>query len=189
MTDDELAAAGQRGSADALEELYRRHRKPLMGFVARLTGDRAMAEDVLQSTFVYFFQHLDRYEPQGKLGAYLFRIARSTALDELASARRERSAAREYLYTPAPQTGSSPEEEQAARALETRVRGAMDALPVHLREVVVLRLYEDLDYARIGEITATSEATARSRMRYALDALRQKLGVDGFLKDSTARDA
>ncbi len=193
-SDDELAALGLRGSAEALEELYRRYRRPLMGFAYRLTGDRALAEDIFQSTFIYFFQHLDRYAPKGKLSAYLFRIARSKALDEKAVAVRERSALREYLYTPAPAAGTSPEEEAASQALETKVRAAMERLPVHLREVVILRLYQDLDYARIAEITGVSEATARSRMRYGLDALRKALGADlrrasGFLTDSTARDA
>lgn len=193
-SDDELAALGLRGSAEALEELYRRYRRPLMGFAYRLTGDRALAEDIFQSTFIYFFQHLDRYAPKGKLSAYLFRIARSKALDAKSAARRERSAAREYLFTPAPSAGTSSEEEASAQALESKVRDAMENLPVHLREVVVLRLYQDMDYARIGEITGVSEATARSRMRYGLDALRQALGADlrrppGFLEDSTARDA
>ena len=60
----------------------------------------------------------------------------------------------------------------------------MAGLPAHLREVVVLRLFQGLDYAAIGEATGVSEATARSRMRYALEALRESLHR---AEDSAAR--
>ena len=54
------------------------------------------------------------------------------------------------------------------------------SLSPQLREVIVLRLYEGLDYASIAEVVGTSAATARSRMRYALQSLRQIM--DGILK-------
>jgi RNA polymerase sigma-70 factor (ECF subfamily) len=136
-----------------------------------MTGDRGLAEDVLQNTFVYFFERLRRYEPRGLLAAYLFRIARSFASDEKLAARRVRAAPEEAVKGPAV------EDREAAAALEEKARQALLALPGHLREVVELRLYQGFDYARVAEITGTSEATARSRMRYALEALRAALGV------------
>jgi len=168
--DDELVALGLSGSPEALEELYGRHRAAILGYAYRMTGDRALAEDVLQNTFVYFFERLRRYEPRGLLGAYLFRIARSFATDEREAARRAHSA-------PTP-VGSAPEEDrEAVAALEEKARQAMLTLPTHLREVVELRLYQGFDYSRVAEITGVSEATARSRMRYALEGLRASLGV------------
>jgi RNA polymerase sigma factor (sigma-70 family) len=56
-----------------------------------------------------------------------------------------------------------------------RAQKALLELAPHLREIVTLRLFEGLDYARIGEIAGISEATARSRMRYALESLREAL--------------
>lgn len=175
MTDDELAALGLQGSAAPLEELYRRYREPLMGYAYRLTGDRALAEDIFQNTFVYFYRRLEEYEPQGKLGAYLFRIAHSLALDEKAAQKRRRSVSKPQalLYTPTPEE----QDPSVPAAREEKVRSALQGLSEVLREVVVLRLYQGFEYARIAEITGVSEATARSRMRYALESLRDALGA------------
>lgn len=167
-TDDELVLQARGGSAGAMEEIYTRYRGPILRFLARLTGDGAAAEDAFQETFVYFFRHLDRYEPRGQLGAYLYRVARSFALDEKAAARR----ARETWPRPAIAPSDEGGEEDA---LAAKARQALGELPDHLREVAVLRLFENLDYARIAEIQGVTEATARSRMRYALETLRGAL--------------
>lgn len=171
--DDTLVALGVAGSAAALEELYRRHRSSLLGYAYRMTGDRALAEDVVQETFVYFFRNLRRYEPRGKLVAYLFRIARSLALDQKRAARRSAPGVAE------PVSGDAEplEDREAAENLAEKVRQAMLALPEHLREIVELRLFQGFDYARVAELTGVPEATARSRLRYALEALRRALGV------------
>jgi RNA polymerase sigma-70 factor, ECF subfamily len=166
-SDDDLVALSRTGSAAAMEELYRRYRDRIMTFAYRMTGDRAIAEDIFQNTFLSFYQRLDRYEAQGKLAAYLFRIARSLAADALEAGRKERRVtARHEPVEPGADEDPGPSE-RAQKAL-------MDLAPP-LREVVTLRLYDGLDYARIGEIAGVSEATARSRMRYALDALRDAL--------------
>lgn len=164
--DDDLVALARTGSASAMEQLYRRYRDRLLSFAWRMTNDRALAEDVFQNTFTYFYEHLERYDARGMLQAYLFRIARSFALDALKSNRRQR----QVLSRVEPKD-PGPAEEQAP--LQDRAEKALQELPTHLREVVTLRLFDNLDYARIAEITGTSEATARSRMRYALEALRE----------------
>ncbi len=167
--DDALVAEARTGSAAAMERLYRRHRDRIMTFAYRMTGDRSLAEDVFQNTFVYFYEHLEQYAPQGRLSAYLFRIARSLALDALKAGRRDgRLRARvEPVETPVEETDPAPAD---------RAQKALLELPPNLREVVTLRLFEGLEYSKIAEITGTSEATARSRMRYALDALRGAMG-------------
>lgn len=167
--DDDLVARARTGSAAAMEQLYLRYRDRIMTFAYRMTGDRALSEDVFQNTFIYFYEHLERYEPQGKLSAYLFRIARSLALDGLQADRRERRlrSRSEPVEPPAPEEEARPDD---------RAQQALLKLAPNLREVVTLRLYEGMDYARIAEVTGTSEATARSRMRYALEALRGALG-------------
>jgi RNA polymerase sigma-70 factor (ECF subfamily) len=166
-SDDDLVAQARTGSAPAMERLYRRYRDRIMTFAFRMTGDRSLAEDVFQSTFTYFYEHLDRYDPQGKLSAYLFRIARSLALDVLKAGRRRRKALGRVEPAEATPAEEPPPTDRAEKALLE--------LPAPLREVVTLRLYEGLDYARIAEITGVSEPTARSRMRYALEALREAL--------------
>ncbi len=137
-----------------------------MTFAFRMTGDRSLAEDVFQNTFIYFYEHLEKYEAQGKLSAYLFRIARSLALDGLKAGKRDRQAM--ARIEPVEPSGEPP-------IPVDRAQKALQDLAPHLREIVTLRLFDGLDYGRIAEITGLSEATARSRMRYALEALREAL--------------
>ncbi len=165
-TDDDLALAARAGSGDAMAELYRRYGGRLLAYAFRLLGDRDAAEDVVQDVFAHFFRRLEQYRPEGKLAAYLFRIAHSRATDAAVDRRRREAP----IPPPAPPSGTSPD--------RARLERALDQLPAHLREVVVLRLHQDLDYAAIAASVGIPEATARSRMRYALEALRLAMKDD-----------
>jgi RNA polymerase sigma-70 factor (ECF subfamily) len=167
-SDDELAIRAKEGSASAMEALYARYRIPLFRYAWRLVDDASLAEDVLQATFAYFFRRLDRYEPRGRLSAYLHRVARSIALDGKNAERRERA---EAVRRPLP----DPSEAQRRQEGEDRIRLALAELSPPHREILELRVYQDLDYADIAETLGIPEATARSRVRYALEGLRQAL--------------
>lgn len=170
-SDDDLAIAARGGSGDAMAELYRRYGPRLLAYAVRLLGDRDAAEDVVQDVFAHFFRRLEQYRPEGKLAAYLFRIAHSAATDEAVDRRRRQAP----VPSPAAPAGEPPDRARLARALDT--------LPPHLREVVVLRLHQALDYAAIGAVVGISEATARSRMRYALEALRVAMKDDSAARE------
>ena len=176
--EDDLIAAARAGSHDAMVELYTRHRGLVIGYVVRMTGDRDMADEVFASTFATFFAGLPRYRSRGRLGAYLLRIARSRLIDEIRARSRvgrrlpawgtEESGEAEPAYC-----ALGPFEAAATSELAGRAGLGLQKLPELLREVVVLRIHEGLDYASIAEIVGAGEATVRSRMRYALQALRK----------------
>jgi RNA polymerase sigma-70 factor, ECF subfamily len=180
MSEDDLVEWARAGSQDAMVELYGRHRGLVFGYVLRMTGDRDLADEVFASTFVAFFENLKRYRSKGRLAAYLLRIARGRLADEARSRGRlsrglgmmssDGSASNEPL-DPSPE----PLDAIASAELAGRAERALLALPDTLREVVVLRLYEGLDYKTIATIVEVGEATARSRMRYALRSLRESL--------------
>ena len=175
-SDDDLAISARAGSGDAMAELYRRYAGRLLAYAFRLIGDRDAAEDVVQDVFAHFFRRLQQYRPEGRLAPYLFRIAHSLATDQAVDRRRRQA--------PLPPTSTSrPEEELPERA---RLDRAVEGLPPNLKDIVVLRLHQNLDYAAIAAATGLSEATARSRMRYALEALRVAMGAPKG--GSTARE-
>jgi RNA polymerase sigma-70 factor (ECF subfamily) len=152
-----------------------------MGFALRMTGELDLAEEVFCETFAAFFRTLERYESRGQLSAFLLRIARSKLANEMNARRRfsrgpcqEREI--EETISPAP----LPEDAAQSAELADLAQRSLMSLSPQLREVIVLRLYEGLDYASIAEVVGTSAATARSRMRYALQSLRQIM--DGILK-------
>ncbi len=175
LTDDQLVAEAGRGSEQAMIAIYNKYRRVLISFVLRMTGDADLAEEVFCATFAAFFQTIERYESRGRLVNYLLRIAHSKLINEQKSRRRlgggEVPAENERLLSNDP----TPEDLTLKAETEARVAESLKKLPAHLREVVILRLYEDLDYAMIGEIVGAGEATVRSRMRYALQSLKQTL--------------
>jgi RNA polymerase sigma-70 factor (ECF subfamily) len=173
--DEQLVDESRRGSEQAMMVLYDRYRPRVMGFTLRMTGDFDLAEEVFCETFAAFFRTLERYESRGQLGAYLLRIARSKLVNEMKARFRfcpppwEQQQRLEEPASPFP----LPEEIVQSAELATLARRCLSHLSTNLREVVILRLYGGLNYAEIGDVIGTSAATARSRMRYALQALRQ----------------
>lgn len=81
-SDEFLAAKVAQGDVTALEYLYDRHAALILGMVLKITGDQAKAENVLQDTFWHVWKNADTYQRQdGKFKAWLFRMARSLAMD------------------------------------------------------------------------------------------------------------
>ncbi len=180
MSEEDLLRLALASSQDAMVELYSRHRGLVIGYVLRMTGDRDLADEVFASTFVAFFANLNRYRSRGHLGAYLLRIARGRLADEMRARGRlglslgSRDSDRPLSGEPI-DLSPGPLEAIASSELAGRAERALLELPATLREVVVLRLYEGLDYKTIASIVDVGEATARSRMRYALQSLRESL--------------
>jgi RNA polymerase sigma-70 factor (ECF subfamily) len=178
--EDELVELARSGSHEAMVELYTRHRGLVTGYVVRMTGDRELADEVFAATFATFFDHLRGYRSGGQLAAYLLRVARSRLADEVRARGRLGRLLPRAGWDGSPgaepiDPGPDPGDAAARWELAHRAEQALRRLSGPLREVVVLRLYEALDYATIAEIIGVGEATARSRMRYALRALRHAL--------------
>jgi RNA polymerase sigma-70 factor, ECF subfamily len=180
--EDDLIAAARTGSQGAMVELYYRHRNLVIGYVLRITGDRDLADEIFASTFAAFFSGLPRYQSRGHLAAYLLRIARGLVADEARA--RSRMGRRlpnwragDTIETEPSDLTVEPGEAAATTELAGRAAMALQKLSEPLREVVVLRIYEGLDYASIAEIVGAGEATVRSRMRYALQSLRKSMSA------------
>lgn len=82
ITDESLAARIAQGDVAALETLYERHAPMVMGITLKLTGDRRLAENLLQETFWQVWRSASAYQPQsGSVTGWLFRMARQIAID------------------------------------------------------------------------------------------------------------
>ncbi len=171
VSDDELVRRGLAGSEEAKALLYTRYVRRILRYIYRMTLDLPSSEDMTHDTFVRFFEGMDRYEPRGRLAAYLFTIARRVVVDHL---RRKTGDAATAL--PVAET-SPPPPDQVLEAAELRERAlaALMQLPDKFREVVVLRIYDGMSYADIAEITGIGESTLRSRLLYALEEMRSRL--------------
>jgi RNA polymerase sigma-70 factor (ECF subfamily) len=186
------------GDARAFEVLVRRHRTPVFSFLLRLTGDRGRAEDLCQDTFLKVVKASGAWEERARFTTWVFAIARNLAVDE---SRRMAFRRAEPLDPPDPgerrrseAASDDPPPDRAADSamIRPKLEAALQALPPEQREVFLLREYGGLRFAEIAEVTATPENTVKSRMRYALEALRIQLAAQGIGPDAdpiTSRSA
>lgn len=159
-------------SADDLAARYlgRIHRMAL-----RLTRDRDEADDLTQDVLVRVLDNLHRYEP-GSFDGWLYRITRNLFLDRIRRHRRVRfddlpDGDWEQPVEPAP----GPDVRAEGTILREQLERALEELPAHLREVVVLRDLHDLTYERIAAIIARPVGTVRSRLHRGRRQLRAVL--------------
>jgi RNA polymerase sigma-70 factor, ECF subfamily len=158
----------REGEVDAFMELYRRLNAPLLAYARTVAPDPSNAEDLVQETFVRLME-LDPTIVRESLRAYAYSALRHLAADH---ARRER--VRRVRGPRAAPVVASPVESQD-------LTEGLALLPQDQREAVVLKIFGGLTLAEVAAVTGTSEATATSRYRYALEKLARFLGKGAAL--------
>jgi RNA polymerase sigma-70 factor (ECF subfamily) len=177
-----LVSDARGGSQAAFEQIVRRYQRPVIGLIVRMTGDRALAEDLAQDTFVKAFRHLESFDATRRLSSWLFRIAHNTTLDALRRLERHvvdldglpDGDARRDPAAPALPDGV----EQAA--LGAALSQALQALRPGYRAAVALRYDQELPFDEIGQILGVPEATARSYVHRARKELARSLEAIGW---------
>ena len=163
-----------RGDPDAFARLYERHKEGLLTFCYRMLRNWEDAGDVFQEAFRYLHVHAATYQPTAKFTTYLFHIARNMCIDVL---RRRKRWNLQQLDTEI----DVPDDPAAAAApleqgeMEEKIKRAMEELSEPYREVVHLRVVEDLAYDEIAEVLEVPVGTVKSRLHAGLALLRQIL--------------
>jgi len=199
-SDERLMLRYQAGEERAFEVLLGRHRAPVHHFLVRFVGDRARAEDLLQETWLKVVSAAPRWERKARFTTWLYAIARNVAVDEARRAVHRKADSLDGPEDPGGRPrleavadpGAAPDRAAESALLRPRLEAALRALPDEQREVFVLREYAGLPFAEIAQVTGTPENTVKSRMRYALEALRRRLeelGVGPDLADEGPRSA
>jgi RNA polymerase sigma factor (sigma-70 family) len=166
ISDEALMLSFQRGSREAFEELFARYREPLYGFFRRRLASQDRAEDLAQETFLAVIRAAVRYEPRAMVKTYFYGIA----LKLLAAERRKLSGNEAQL---------DDEHEPAEDGLSEEalwVRQALEKLDAGEREILMLREYEQLNYAEIAELLRLPVNTVRSRL------FRSRMALKSFLE-------
>jgi len=162
-----LVRAAQRGSVEAVDELFRRHWPSAHRAAFLVVHDSAAAEDIAQEAFLAALRALDRFDRRRPLGPWLHRIVVNRAIDwTRARALRAESAADAAPEAPAP---------DAPAPFDDDVLSALAELGPEHRAVVVLRHLLGYTPGEIATMLELPRGTVNSRLRRALDALAREL--------------
>jgi RNA polymerase sigma-70 factor (ECF subfamily) len=169
-TDTELMIQVRNGDIGQLGVLFERHHRPLYAFFVRLTGSRALAEDLVQEVFVRLLKYRHTFRG-GDFLPWVFRLARNAAADQY-SRRRPEDPLPEDRHEPA---SSAPlvsetvvqDEEQA------RLRVALGRLSPDKRELLLLARFQLLPYEEIAGLLDTTVGAVKVRVHRALKELRR----------------
>jgi RNA polymerase sigma-70 factor (ECF subfamily) len=185
-TDEMLMVRYQRGERAAFAELLRRHNRPVYNFVRRLLGAPTVAEDVTQDVFMRLVQNAAEFKHEARFATWLYTIARNLCIDQLRRAAHRRHASLDQpvgcdegqLLGELLSDGSgraSVERSAVSAEVRSSIVKAVESLSEEQREVFLLREVANLPFKDIAEVTGVGENTVKSRMRYALDHMRQAL--------------
>jgi len=161
------------GDLNAFETLFRQHQAEVYGWIVRIVGDPAAAEDLTIETFWRIHRAHARFDPSRSFGAWARRIASNIAIDFLKTGRVCESPLDENFAAGIPIPGSLNPAMQ--RETRERTQNAFQQLPAKLRAVAALSLIEDVPHREIAEALNISTAAVKSRLFRAVRILRRKL--------------
>ncbi|HUR60536.1 MAG TPA: sigma-70 family RNA polymerase sigma factor [Opitutaceae bacterium] len=172
-SDHALMLAVRDGELDALGELFERHHGPLFGFLVKLTGNRAAAEDIAQTVFQRMLKYRHTYRDDGSFTAWMYHLARRCAADHF-----RRANAAPHAIDPADLHEHADDAPHAAQNASTRddhalLHAALARLDRDDREVLLLSRFQELSFAEISGILECSVGAAKVRAHRALRELRE----------------
>ena len=171
------------GDSVAFGELYDRTSPTVFGLLARMLGDRAVAEEVTQEVYIEYWRTSGSFDPTRGSGlGWMTMIARSRAIDRKRSqASYDRSLHRlkerpdaQPLSTPLPR----PDESAHIAEQRARLVGALGTLSPEQRRAIELAFFEGLSHSEIAEVAGIPLGTVKSRMRTALGRMKDALGPE-----------
>lgn len=184
------------GEARAFELLLARHRRGVFNFCLKMLGDRAAAEDAMQEVFLRVVRSAKDWERQAKVTTWLYTIARNHCIDAIRKAGYRKTASLDHALNDqegdaplgervADEEGIAPDRGAESARMRLILARAIAALPAEQREVFVMREHAGMPFKDIAAVVGVPENTVKSRMRYALEHLRQSLARAGVTRDAT----
>ncbi len=169
------------GDQKAYGLLVLKYQRRIQRLIGRMVRDVDLVEDIAQETFVRAYRALHQFRGDAQFYTWLYRIAVNTAKKFLMELKRDPTVSENFRANEdddetswnknEPTTDEGPESILVAKEIAAVVNAAMDALPVDLRQAVVLREIEGLSYEEIAVAMACPVGTVRSRIFRAREAI------------------
>jgi RNA polymerase sigma-70 factor (ECF subfamily) len=179
---DDVALIRRMCEADetALGALYDRWVRALYSLVVYLLKDPDEAEDVVEETFWQAWRKASSYEPsKGAVSTWLLTIGRRKALDRIRARKRhkEDQLDRDQSFADIPSSANDPLQDVEGKELREHMRAALRELPSEQREVLELGYFKGMSQSEIAEATGQPLGTVKTRMRLAMQKLREPLST------------
>ena len=166
------------GDENALTILINRHQSKIYGFIYSKISDRDISNDIFQDTFIKVIKTLKSksYNEEGKFLPWVMRIAHNLMIDHFRKAKKMpmfRETEEFSIFSIMSDDSLTIENKIIQEQVEIDLKKLIEELPTDQKEVLVMRMYQDMSFKEISEITGVSINTALGRMRYALMNLRK----------------
>jgi RNA polymerase sigma-70 factor, ECF subfamily len=173
--DGYLVARARDGYLDAYEMLVQRHSAMAYRVALRLCGNHHDAQDIAQDALIAAWENLARFKADSSFSTWLYQIVTRRALNKITRGRSADLTDLLDLVDPVADPGTGPAAQAERNLAGEAVAGALAALPLPQRAVVVLHHFEGLSYAEVADVTGSSVPAVRSHLFRARRTLGKKL--------------
>jgi RNA polymerase sigma-70 factor (ECF subfamily) len=179
-TDEHIVERALTGDADAFGEIVKRWERRIFALAYGMLGREEDARDATQETFIAAFKNLRAFRGEAKVSSWLHRIAVNQCITKQRRAKVRGEAALDDEQEKNAASFAAPREYLPTHVAEGQqrleaVRRAVNALPVELRQVIVMKEFEDLTFREIAEALDLPLSTVKSRLYTALKQLQMRL--------------
>jgi RNA polymerase sigma-70 factor (ECF subfamily) len=168
------------GNENALAILINRHQSKIYGFIYSKISDRDVADDIFQDTFIKVIKTLksNSYNEEGKFLPWVMRISHNLIVDYYRKEKKMpmlRETEEFSIFSVISDNSETVEGKIITELIEKDLQKLVTQLPDDQKEVLMMRIYQDLSFNEIAELTGVSINTALGRMRYAILNLRKMI--------------
>jgi RNA polymerase sigma-70 factor (ECF subfamily) len=184
LTDADLMLKVKAGDDSAFEYLAEKYRRPMLGFMYRVTRNTHLAEELAQEVFLRVYRARATYNAEAKFSTWLYRIASNLSVNYIRDTKHERPEMSVSLDEPDEETGTTldladksldAEQQLLRRERMAAIKRHVQALPERQRTAVLMHKYQGMDYRQIADILHISESATKSLLFRAYETLRDRL--------------
>jgi RNA polymerase sigma-70 factor (ECF subfamily) len=188
--DQELVKSYVGGNELALQFLLEKHQSQIFHYILSKIKNRDLSNDIFQDTFIKVIRTLKsgNYNEEGKFLPWVMRIAHNLVIDHFRRESKVRfvsessSSSDEFnVFSLIKDDGLNIEQQMSKNELEAQVANFIDYLPENQKDILVMRIYQDMSFKEIAELKDISINTALGRMRYAVMNIRKLMEKNGVM--------
>ena len=194
MSEEQLIRRAQQGDNGAFEELLLLHQKKVYNLCLRMSANPDDALDLSQEAFLRAWRSLGQYQFEANFSTWLFRLTSNICIDFLRRKKRRQETSLTESYDDSdegaelsvPDAQPGPEQQAITNETKIELARAMEQLSPEHREILQLRVIEDLQYEQIADILGVRVGTVKSRLARARLALRKILKAGNYFDSASS---